>query len=342
MRTKALLLDKTYNAVLHILVWVLLFILPLFYNMGKWEFLLLASWIPLIYCMVLFYLNYFVLIEKILLKKQMLRYIFYNVLLIFVLVFLLELTKEPFRSQTTKQMILGMKKWIYFRIVVSFVITIVVSLSVRMTQKWLEYEREKANVENQMLKSELTMLRFQIQPHFFFNALNNIYSLIDISADKAKETVHGLGKLMRYLLYETNSDKVSLEKEVVFIRHFIALMKIRLSDNVKIIEQYPDSSEIIGIEIAPLLFITLIENAFKHGVSASHNSEIIINMRIENNLLIFVVQNNNYPKNREDKGGSGVGMENLRSRLQKLYPNNYDLHQQLVNNHFTTSLTLTL
>jgi LytS/YehU family sensor histidine kinase len=133
-----------------------------------------------------------------------------------------------------------------------------------------------------------------------------------------------------------------LEKEVVFIRHFIALMKIRLSDNVKIIEQYPDSSEIIGIDIAPLLFITLIENAFKHGVSATHHSEIIINMRIENNLLIFVVQNNNYPKNREDKGGSGVGMENLRSRLQKLYPNKYDLHQQLVNNHFTTSLTLNL
>jgi sensor histidine kinase YesM len=348
MNSKPLLLHSTYNALLHIMVWAMLFLLPTLYgnpfkNEEALRFVLLSSWMPLLFCVALFYFNYHFLIERILLiEKRAFRFILTNALVIIVLLFLLEWIKDYVRTDEIRRNIAPMKMWVYIKITFSFIISVVIALSVKMTQKWLQSERDKVGIENQILKSELSMLRFQIQPHFFFNALNNIYSLIDISGEKAKETVHGLGKLMRYLLYETNTEMVSLEKEITFIRNFVSLMRIRLSDNVKVLESYPSHDEVIGLNVAPVLFITLIENAFKHGVSSDKNSEIIISMRLETGKLVFVVQNNNFPKSASDKGGSGVGMENLRMRLQKIYPGSFDLHQQISNNHFTSSLTLIL
>lgn len=330
-------------AVLQTLVWALLVLLPLFYNIGafaKPRFLLVTTWIPLFFYAVLFYINYYYLIGSYLLKSKSIRFVLCNLLLFVVLLVLMELTKHQFRDPSWPPMTPEFKKWIYIKTFFSMIVTLVVALSVRMTQKWLLYEHERSQKETELLKTELSMLRFQIQPHFFFNALNNIYSLIDVYPEKAKETVHGLGKLMRYLLYETNSDTVSLDKELEFIKNFVSLMKIRLSNKVKVIENYPDSFQLEGIKIAPLLFISLIENAFKHGVSAEYNSEIVLSIRVESSKVICVVQNNNYPKSAEDKGGSGVGMENLRYRILKLYPSKHDLFQQREGSLFTSTLII--
>ena len=332
-------------AVLHLFVWALLFILPLFYNIGDFaniDNVLIINWIPLTFNGILFYLNYIFLIDRVLFKKKPRRWIFINILSIICLMILMTYSKNITKEilEKTWPMEADFKRWVIIKSIFSFVVTIGIALAIRMTQKWLESEREKVGIENQFLKTELTMLRYQIQPHFFFNSLNNIYSLIDIAPDRAKETVHGLGKLMRYLLYETSTDRIDLEKEVIFLKNFIHLMSIRVSQKVSVSTNFPEQTS--GLQVAPLMFVSMIENAFKHGVSSEYSSEIIITMRVENQKLIFIVQNSHFPKNHTDKGGSGVGMENLRNRLEKIYPNQYELHQNQADNYFTSTLTLTL
>jgi sensor histidine kinase YesM len=345
MKVGALILNRYYMAVLHFMVWSLLFILPFFYNIGdftKFEVVLIINWIPLLYFALIYFLNYFILIKKLLFQNNITLFVVTNIALIFLFLYFIELTKSFYRPEDWPERTSEFKKWVNFRLTFSLIISVVVSIAVKLAQRWLEYDKVKTERENQFLKTELEMLKYQVHPHFFFNALNNIYSLIDISPEKAKATVHGLGKLMRYLLYETSTETVSLAKEIEFTKNFVALMKLRVSDRVKVTEIYPSESELFGIQIPPLLFISFIENAFKHGVSAENQNEILITLTIENGELFFIVQNNNFPKSKEDKGGSGVGMENLRVRLQKLYPGKHDYFQQRKDNYFTTSLKITL
>ena len=160
---------------------------------------------------------------------------------------------------------------------------------------------------------------YQLQPHFFFNSLNNIYALIDISPDQAKSSIHSLSKLMRYMLYETNVELLPLSKEIDFMKKYIDLMKLRVSDKTEVSYSFPTKET--GINIAPLLFISLIENAFKHGVSASKESSIDIKMATLDKKIIFTIKNNNFPKRTDDKSGSGMGIPNIQKRLELLYPN---------------------
>jgi len=327
---------------LHLLVWAILFASPYFYSAKEFltpRFLWVAYWIPYFFYAALFYLNFFVFIKKFLYKRKILKYVFYNVLMIVLLLFLMTQVKEYF-SDPKWPSFPGFKKWVLARSILSFLITLAIVIAARMTEFWILTDRQKKDIENQYLKTELTLLRYQVQPHFFFNSLNNIYSMIDIDPESAKETVHGLAKLMRYLLYETSIEKVELSKEIEFLKNFISLMKIRLSEKVKI-DTYFDSY-VANIKIEPLLFLPLVENAFKHGVSALHKTEILIDLRVEGNILIFIVQNHYYPKREKDRGGSGVGLDNLYQRLWKLYPGKFDLSQQLHNQLYTTTLKLTL
>lgn len=348
--TKAILLNRRWMALFHVAVWTLLFSLPLFYNFGKPEYkratTIIYNWIPLLGAFLLFYANYLFLINRFLFQKKSLVFVIINVALIISLTYTIFSTQNhlahKWLAEWLKQWPVNpdYKKWALTRQAFSLIVTIGISLAIRMTQKWLENERERTGIENQFLKTELTMLRYQIQPHFFFNSLNNIYSLIDLSPDKAKETVHGLGKLMRYLLYETSSDKVDLSKEISFLQNFIHLMKIRVSERVRVETSFPD--HVHTTKVAPLMFVSMIENAFKHGVSSEKPSEILITMRLENNKLLFIVQNSYFPKNESDKGGSGVGMENLRNRLEKIYPGAYELHQNKTTTYFTSTLSLSV
>ncbi len=194
---------------------------------------------------------------------------------------------------------------------------------------------EAANVK---LQSELQYLHYQLQPHFFFNSLNNIYALVDISPDQAKKTIHSLSKLMRYMLYETNIEFVALYKEVDFMKKYIDLMKLRISDKTEVI--YTFSNVDIEIKVAPLLFISLIENAFKHGVSASKESSIDINMTTNDKKILFTIKNNNFPKRTEDKSGSGMGIHNIQKRLELLYPDKYNFKTTIKENRFVVHLEI--
>jgi hypothetical protein len=340
--------SKILKIVPHILVWGILFFFPLLFSYGdnpKISKIYIKNWLPLLFAAIIFYFNYLYLIEKFLHNNNKIGlFILLNILLIPVLIVLMEAIKnQVFDTTEFKSHHFHKKKpwlWLYLRSGFSLMLTTGVALGVSMTEKWIKTERERKAMENEHLKSELTHLKYQLQPHFFFNSLNNIYSLIDAAPDKAKEIVHGLGKLMRYLLYDAEAPNISLEKEIDFIKKFIELMRIRLTDKVSIESRFPSGAE--SIDIPPLLLIPLVENAFKHGVSSLENSTIKMELKIENQQLIFKVENTYFPKNKSDKGGSGIGIENLKKRLSKLYPGNYALKSEVKNNLYISELKISL
>ena len=208
----------------------------------------------------------------------------------------------------------------------------------KTTKRWEKTEAERKEATNFKLQSELQHLHYQLQPHFFFNSLNNIYSMVDFSPEEAKSSIHSLSKLMRYMLYETNMELVPLSKEIDFMKKYITLMKLRVSDKTTVNFNFP--SEETEFNIAPLLFISLIENAFKHGVSASKESSINIQMNCKEKTVIFTVENDNFPKKTDDKSGSGIGLQNLEKRLQLLYPNKHIFETTIKNNRFIATLEI--
>ncbi|HNW57925.1 MAG TPA: histidine kinase, partial [Bacteroidales bacterium] len=164
----------------------------------------------------------------------------------------------------------------------------------------------------------------QISPHFFFNTLNNIYSLISISPEDSQKAVLKLSKLMRYLLYETEHGNTSLNSEIKFMNNYIDLMKLRVSDKIKLSVSFPEKYD--DLNIPPLLFIPFIENAFKHGISYREASFIDINMQVEKDSISFRCCNS-VAKTREEseKKDSGIGLENVSKRLNLLFPEKHEL-----------------
>ncbi|WP_229736639.1 sensor histidine kinase [Bizionia arctica] len=229
------------------------------------------------------------------------------------------------------------KMAIYIQLL-SYLAPLFFSVALKSTKRWAKTEAERKEAANFKLKQELQHLHYQLQPHFFFNSLNNIYALVDISPDQAKSSIHSLSKLMRYMLYETNVESIPLTKEIDFMKKYIDLMKLRVSD--KTVVNYSFPSEETGIRIAPLLFISLIENAFKHGVSASKESIIQINMTCHDHTILFSVENDNFPKKTDDKSGSGIGLPNVEKRLELLYPNKSSFKTFVKDNNFVAQLEI--
>lgn len=344
---------KRLEISIHLLVWIILFSMPFLLSSGTFENkerLLEHTWIPLIYYAILFYLNYFYLADHLFYKKKHLVFFTVNAgLIVFFLFiqFMLRFTffhrgmppmpppSMPMHREIPPSMSLFM-----YKDVISYLIPVVFSVAVKATQRWAKADALQKEAEKEHLNSELQHLRYQLQPHFFFNSLNNIYSLVDKNPEQAKENIHTLGKLMRYMLYESETETVSLAKEIDFMKRYINLMQMRTSDNTTISYHFPELK--VDVEIAPLLFVSLIENAFKHGISASKRTSIYFNMTLTNNILSFVSENTNFPKKETDKSGSGIGLDNLRKRLQLLYQEKYNLTQDIFNDTYSCVLTIDL
>lgn len=320
--------NKIITVVSHVLVWLTLFCLPYLLSYGEEQNInrLIAHFlIPLFFSSIIFYFNYFVLVDRLLFPKKTMEFILINTVIIVLFLFLKEFIEDNYfkdilkkRIESTERTEPPFKIAIYIQLL-SYLAPLFFAVALKSTQRWVKNEAERKEAANIKLKSELQHLHYQLQPHFFFNSLNNIYALVDISPDQAKTSIHSLSKLMRYMLYETNVESILLSKEIDFMKRYIELMKLRISDKTKVDYSFP--TEETGIKIAPLLFISLIENAFKHGVSASKESTIIIKMTTEEKKVLFTIENDNFPKKEDDKSGSGIGLPNIDKRLALLYPN---------------------
>jgi LytS/YehU family sensor histidine kinase len=167
------------------------------------------------------------------------------------------------------------------------------------------------------------------------NTLNNIHALIDLDTEKAKDVVIELSRLMRYVLYDSSQPYVSLKKEIAFLYNYIGLMKIRYTDDVDIRISVPEV--IPDVKIPPLLFMSFIENAFKHGISYQSNSYIYTVVGIDDDKLSFMVENSSYTGTPTHQG---VGLDNIKKRLQLIYQNNYSLHIEDTSEKYKVILTV--
>ncbi len=193
---------------------------------------------------------------------------------------------------------------------------------------------KQQQVKNQLIEeqqknteAELAWLKNQLNPHFLFNTLNNISSLTQIDPDMAQDKIGQLSDLLRYALYETKEEFVDINGELEFMQNYIDLMSLRCGPNVDI--QTSFNIQNTSRKIAPMLFLSPIENAFKHGVSSNKQSFIHITLKDDDNTLTFTCENSNYPKSDKNRSGSGIGVENMQRRLQLIYPNHYQFEQKL-------------
>jgi len=206
-------------------------------------------------------------------------------------------------------------------------------MRIRQIKQQLKDEKAK-NTE-----AELAWLKNQINPHFLFNTLNNISSLTQIDPDAAQDAIAQLSDLLRYAMYETNKKMVPIGGEVEFMRNYIELMKLRCNEKTEVKTTFDIQKD---VEIAPLLFISLVENAFKHGVSSSRDSMIDIHLEQKDNYIVFTCDNTNYPKDDADRSGSGIGLENTRRRLELMYHDRYEWEQALNGDIYHVKITIIL
>lgn len=338
--------NKNITLLSHILVWFVLFSMPYLLSYGQEQDInrvVIHFWIPLVLSAVLFYLNYFVLIDKFLFIKKTVWFVGINVICIALFIYFKETVEGAFFQNIVKKRVDSdssgppFKMFIYVQMV-SYMAPLLFSIALKTTKRWVKTEAERKEATNFKLQSELQHLHYQLQPHFFFNSLNNIYAMVDISPDQAKTSIHSLSKLMRYMLYETSEESIALTKEIDFMKKYIELMKLRVSDKTVVNYSFPSAET--GIKIAPLLFISLIENAFKHGVSASKASTIDINLTLDNQTVLFTIENHNFPKKTEDKSGSGIGLPNIKKRLELLYPNKNSFKTFVKESRFVAQLEI--
>lgn len=211
-----------------------------------------------------------------------------------------------------------------------------INLAVKL---YIGTQRERgrvAELEKEMLEQQLTYLRFQINPHFFMNTLNNIFALVDIEPEAAKTSLLKLSRMMRYALYESTDRTVPLGKELESVHHYLDLMRLRYTDNVRIGVQLPDP--LPEVPIPPLILVTFLENAFKHGISFSKPSFVNFIFETSERSLIFRFTNSIGAATQEEKGG--IGLDNVRKRLDLIYGKDYSLVTEKADGVYRLTLTL--
>lgn len=282
----------------------------------------------------LVYINLRVLLPKFLNKRKYLLYFLYIPILLFTSYLVHELTFDYFFPLLDSAFyIVSFTDWLV--VITIFIIYLVLTTLIKLSKSWYVLQQ----VEKEKLNIELNSLKTQINPHFLFNSLNSIYSQALVKSDETAHTVLELSDLLRYMLYEVGEDQVELAKEVEMLENYIELQKLRVENAHHI--NFKVSGELDGVKIAPLLVFPLVENAFKHGLKGdSDNAYVDIQLTI-NGGIEFEIKNNIGQVDDMEKGKyGGIGLENVRRRLELIYPDRHQLYIQRTNNEFHVKLTL--
>ena len=326
--------NKSIIFILQLLGWGVILGLPMFWSASArpedLELYILVRYAIEFQSLVLIYmLNYIFFLPNYLFKGRKITFFLVNFVLILTLMGVLYwIQNSEIMEVLRPEMSHRMKKpplLVFFsRTFLLFLFTIGFVASIRLIERLTKSEVALREAESARVKAELTNLRNQINPHFLLNTLNNIYALTAFNAEQAQKAIMELSHLLRYVLYENQGEVVMLTKEVEFLRNYIELMRIRLHKQVKLDVEFkiaPDSST----QVAPLLFISLVENAFKHSMSAGEASFIFI--YLEDNPtkgeVTICVRNSNNAKTDRDKSGSGIGLNQIQQRLDLQYPSSY-------------------
>lgn len=230
----------------------------------------------------------------------------------------------PPPSSSVSSVLTGKKPLLNMRDISVFAILIFAigsNLGTKFYYKSRQEQKELEELEKENIAQELAYLRYQVNPHFLMNTLNNIHTLVDIEPEKAKTTIVELSKMMRYILYDGEIERIPLTKEMEFIKYYVALMRLRYADNVSIKLRATPLPMRPDVAIAPLLLIPIIENAFKHGVSYKEESFIDVNTVLEGDFIHFTCVNSKHATQAKApvKHEGGVGLSNVRKRMRLIY-----------------------
>ena len=243
----------------------------------------------------------------------------------------------PNMPKMTPEMWIGFFGGMFMFVLLNCIVA-AIAIGIRHFIRTRQIRQQLKDEQAKHTEAELAWLKNQINPHFLFNTLNNISSLTQIDPDAAQDAIAQLSDLLRYAMYETNKPLVPIQGEVEFMQNYISLMKLRCNDKADVKAQWGITNG--QTEIAPLLFISLIENAFKHGLSSSRPSKIDIRLEQQEGQLVFTCDNTNYPKSDADRSGSGIGIENTRRRLELMYHDRYLWEQSLDDDIYHVRITL--
>ena len=283
------------------------------------------------------YLNYFYLLPRFLIHKNLLKYLLEFIVPFSIIVTLHILLKRYIYADLgeSKRFLYG-SKFILQHASITLFIAIFVGM-LKFAEDWLELETKRKELENEKLTAELTFLKAQINPHFLFNTLNNLYYLAFTNSPNTTEVIAKLSQMMRYMIYDSNHEKVLLSKEIEYIENYISLEKLRLNNQIPI--NIIIEGDISQVKIVPLILITFLENAFKHGVSNnSTNAYISINLAVQNKELVYTVENSKLEINNHEK--SGIGLQNVKRRLDLSYPQKSHLEVVDTEKYYKISLIL--
>lgn len=312
------------ESALYFLVWVLVFIAP-FMNAGLMSEEIVDYRIPLLALLkilpflFIFLLNHLVMFRY--LNSKRFRWLYYlvsvvHIVLMFSMVDLYE------QQNGDKADFIGLAVFPWWGNMIAAALMIAANDLINILYSTMQQDEDSERLQRQHIQAEMYYLKHQINPHFLMNTLNNIHALIDIDTVAAKQTVIQLSDMMRYVVYDTGGNVISLSEEVRFIKNYIDLMRIRYTDDVEI-EFTPPTTPIGRVNIPPLIFIVFVENAFKHGVSYNSNSYIHIDIKCEGDFVVGRFENSVNENNR--KGTPGIGLENVSKRLELIYEGRHEL-----------------
>jgi hypothetical protein len=348
---------RKIEILIYVLIWAFVFSVPYFSERGSghldWN-TMAGHWVNLSGFLIIFLVNVYILVPRLLLKKRYLYYFVSISVLIIIGIAINMIARSPFFSFSHpginfppdgfRQPDLNSPnpKPPFMAFADNLIICILIvgaGTTIKLMSKWLIEEKLRKDAEKEQLKTNLALLRHQVSPHFFMNTLNNIHSLIEIDSEKAQDAVARLSTLMRYLLYDSAQNMIELKKEIEFINSFISLMLLRHSDEVEVTvvipEQVPDT------KIPPMLFISLLENAFKHGVSYPQKSYIYFELRISSTSLSCIIKNSKHKNAANFQGEySGIGLDNIKDSLKLLYEDNFQLNIQDKESEFEVDLKI--
>ncbi len=327
------------ESTLYFLVWVLVFIAP-FMNAGlmseeiadpRISLLALLKILPFLF---IFLLNHLVLFRY--LHRGRFRWLYYLVAIVLIVgIFSMV---DLYEQQNAKDAdFIGLAVFPWWGNMIAAMLMLGANNSISILYRNMQKDEDTERLQRQNIQAEMYYLKHQINPHFLMNTLNNIHALVDIDSEAAKQAVIQLSDMMRYVVYDTGGNSIALQEDIKFVKNYIDLMRIRYTDDVNISFHYPQ--QLLGrINVPPLIFIVFVENAFKHGVSYSATSYINIDMKCENGFVIGRFENSINQNNRKEK--PGIGLENVRKRLDLIYGSDYDLQVLDMGNSYCVTLKI--
>lgn len=328
---------------LHITIWAIVFLLPFVFSSeykdssepGHNEeigFIYLDTTTK-VFWVILFYLNAWVLIPKLFYKK---RYLLYIAVLISFFALTMQIHGIFFN------LIMEGKKFNFFRSsshnILAFLFTIAISTTYKVITDQANAQRISNEKKQENLKTELSFLRSQISPHFLFNVLNNIVAMVRLKSEELEPTVLKLSSLLQYMLYENDEEKVLLKNEIEYLQSYIDLQRQRFGAGLKLTCDIQADDEYQSIE--PMLLIPFVENAFKHGTGIIHEPEILITLSLKKGILDFTVRNRFDSTDKSKDKSSGIGLANVKRRLELLYAGKHSLSINETNGWFETRLNI--